>query len=535
MREDGLGVNYVSSLTGLLSQTIYKWDQAYDEDYRKLKGEELRGVNNLVSMEFISLIKESARDYISKRKGHKRVCNITNFIKWLKRYRRIELKSHPFGKSRRVITEILIAHDLYKAKGSQKEYKKYTPRLKRYYPGAQVVLDGKKMKVSINGNRYEFNLEMCKDIKSDGITAHKISEVETAEVVFLTIKEHISKHGLPESVLIDNSKANLSSKVEEQLKEEKIIRIEAFPWRPETKGTVEGEFGKIGSRIGEIEIRGNTEKELARSILTTIVDIYAEMSNQTPRCSGCPLKPSDLMNYVATEDERENAVQALRLQQQKSREGRKKAGFTISEKKAVLIEGIIDRNRLEITDKERFYKTLNSYDTKALEQSENDFYVYSRKENFDKSKRTGQYFIGIVKNKQREIDVSKKEELVKSRYFFDKEKEKKRLKLEQVQEKKRLSEENKKHPEKGLVTWLVNSMNLLANIGKVPNFFVDKIKSRLKFFMFKQNRKKHFERLKREIMCLVEFDLDQRLEMIKLASRWIDEARKTGVKSVTFF
>ena len=41
--------------------------------------------------------------------------------------------------------------------------------------------------------------------------------------------------------------------------------------------------------------------------------------------------------------------------------------------------------------------------------------------------------------------------------------------------------------------------------------------------------------IKREIMYLTVFDLEQRLEVVKLASRWIDESKKVGVKSVTLF
>jgi hypothetical protein len=43
------------------------------------------------------------------------------------------------------------------------------------------------------------------------------------------------------------------------------------------------------------------------------------------------------------------------------------------------------------------------------------------------------------------------------------------------------------------------------------------------------------ERLKTEIMSLVEHDLEQRLDMIEHVSRWIEESRKVGVKSVTLF
>lgn len=535
LRENALKRNYVSELTGFLYQTLGKWDKEYNEDYQKVIKEELRGVRNLVSEEYIELIVNSARDCIERSRGRKKIGSIKEFMNWLRNNRKQELKNHPFGKSRRVITDILIAHDLYEEKVPKDKYPKYTPRLVRYYPGAQIVLDGKEIEVIVNGIGNKFNLEMSKDIKSSAITSHEISDEETSEVVYLTLNGHIRKHGQPESVLIDNSKANLSEKVEKQLRDKEIIKINAFPWRPETKGTIEGEFSKVTSIIGNIQINGTTEREVARSILEAVMDVYVAMSGQRPHCSVCSLTTNGIKDYVPTDEERENAVKALRKRQQKSEANRRKKAVGIPEEKEVLIRGIIKRNRLEVSDVERFTKTLERYDMKALRQSEEDFYAYSHRDKFEESKRTGQYFVGIVRNKQIEIDRHNKAEVAMKRYLVNEKWRKKREEVKRIQERKKVEEERKKHPEKEVVRWLVDGMRLLKCIGKVPSIFVDKIKKCLKIILSKHDWKKHFERLKIEIMSLDGYELEERLDMIKLASRWIDDSKKMGVKSVTLF
>ncbi len=72
-------------------------------------------------------------------------------------------------------------------------------------------------------------------------------------------------------------------------------------------------------------------------------------------------------------------------------------------------------------------------------------------------------------------------------------------------------------------------------MGRVPGVFVKNIKKYLNIILSKSDRRKYMERLKTEIMSLVEHDLEQRLDMIEHVSRWIEESRKVGVKSVTLF
>ncbi|MCP4266440.1 MAG: transposase family protein [Candidatus Brocadiaceae bacterium] len=351
-------------------------------------------------------------------KGEGKIRKSKGYMKWLRKNRSEELKRYPFGKSRRVITEILIANDLYKEKADKTKYSEYKPRIKRYYPGAQIVIDGKEIKVIVNGSTYTYNLEMSKDMKSDAITSHVISDEETAEAVASTIQEHIQRHGKPLSVLIDNSTANLSEEVEVLLKDKGIIDIKAYPGNAESKGDIEGEFSKIEEKIGDIRINGKTESEIACSIVETIIKIYVEMRNQTPRCSVCDRVPLELMKYEPSENERRDTIESLNKQKEKSEAIRANKKLNIPEEKELLITGVIERNRLEVTDIDRFKKALSKYDSKAIKEAEDDFYAYSMRETFEETKRTGQYFLGIVKNKQIEIDQERKKELLKNRYLL---------------------------------------------------------------------------------------------------------------------
>ncbi|MCP4989325.1 MAG: transposase family protein, partial [Colwellia sp.] len=241
LREDAMKRSNIAEITGIAYPTISKWNKDYDKAYRKITEGDHRGIHNLVSEEFIEFITATASEYMKRYKGEGKIRKLKGYMKWLRKYNGEEIKRYPFGKSRRVITEILIANDLYKEKTDKTKYSEYRPRIKRYYPGAQIVIDGKEIKVIMNSNTYAFNLEMSKDMKSDAITSHVISDEETAGAVVSVIQDHIQRHGKPLSILIDNSKANLSEEVEVLLKDKGIIDIKAYPGNAESKGDIEGE------------------------------------------------------------------------------------------------------------------------------------------------------------------------------------------------------------------------------------------------------------------------------------------------------
>ncbi len=535
LREDKVKRGHVVEITGFPYPTISKWNQEYDKHYRKVSEEDHRGIDRLVSEEFIEFITAGASEYMKCYKGEGKIKKLKGYIKWLRKNKGEQLKRYPFGKSRRVITEILIANDLYVEKADKTKYADYKPRIKRYYPGAQIVIDGKEIKVIINGSTYRFNLEMSKDMKSDAITSHVISDEETAEAVASTIQEHIKSHGDPLSVLIDNSKANLSEEVEALLKARGIIDIKAYPGNAETKGDIEGEFSKIAEKIGDIRINGKTESEIASSIAETVIRLYVDMRNQTPRCSVCDRVPIEMMKYKPSEDERRDALKSFNKRKEVSEAIRADKSVKIPEEKELLITGVIERNRLEVTDIDRFKKALSKYDSKAIEEAEDAFYAYSVREAFEETKRTGQYFVGVVKNKQIEIDQERKKEILKNRYCTNEEWKRKKESLKQIKQEKEAERMMKKHPEKEIVKGLIEGTKIIKVLDRVPGFILAEIKKGLGIIVSKQNWKTYLERMKQEIMSLTGYAPEQRLEMVQLACRWVENSKNIGVKSVTLF
>lgn len=480
------------------------------------------------------MVLKSAYEYLKSRRGNK-IIRLKKFLKWFRKSKKEELKNHPIGKSRRVITEILIANNYYEEKLSSKAYPVYKPRIKRYYPGAQMVIDGSPIKISLNSASYDFNLEMSMDMKGNAITSYAISDEETAEAVCDVIKEHKRKHGSPLSILMDNSSANLSQEVSALLEKEEIEKALAFVASPETKGLIEGEFSKIKEQIYPIRVGGKTEKELARSILVTIMDIYTEMKNKIPHCDVCLQTPLDLMNYKPTKQEKENAQSELAKQRERSEAQRKEPLCELPSEKENLILGVIERNRLEVLDIERFIKTMGKYDKGAIEKSEEDFYAYSCRESFQETKRNGQYFAGIVRNKQLESDQARKKELLKKKYFVDETWKQRKEEEKRFQEQREAEARLKKYPEKEVKLWLIEGDKSQKTLGRIPNFFLNQIRKGITAILSKQNWKVYLDRLKQEIMAVTDIELEKRLDLVKTATRWVQDSKKYGVKSVTLF
>lgn len=526
LKQEELNRKELSRISSIAVSTLADWEKSQEENHH-----EIRGLSISVTEEFIDFVCEAADEYQQMRRRKKRI-KIMSFMKWLNRSKREEVAHFNCGKSRRLITDILIANGRYKEK-IRGRYPVYRPRIKRFYPNAQLVLDGKEKEIEVWGERFSFNLETLKDIHSDAITACKLSDEEDGRVLRAVIEEHIEKYGSPLSILYDNSSANLSSEVSEVLREHShIIPIKAFKGCPQTKATLEGEFSLFERTVGELKVEGVKKKEIAKDMLSLVVDVYVKMRNMMGRCSVCNRRPLDLMNYIPTEQEIDNAKRELQKIKKRSDKLRDKGGNLLPEKEQ-LIEDIIKRNGLEVDDMDRFKKVMLAYDQEALKKAELDFYAYSQRESFDESKRTGQYFGGIVRNKQIDIDNKKKEELKRKRYFVDEMWRQRREDYERSKEEKEREDRIRRHPEIEMAKWIENAQNAMTALNMVPKIFYDRIRQCLSMLIKKANIRKRIEDLKGRIMSYTKFTIDQRLMLVKLVEKWIGDCKTYGVKSVT--
>ncbi len=489
--------------------------------------EDLRGQGLQVSEGLIDFIVTTADEYLSKQKRKKRL-KIGSFMKWLNKVYRERMEFFGSGKSRRVITEILVANGLYEERVSKKKYPGYKPRLTRYCPNAQLVGDGKKLDIEFMGEKFQFNLEMVKDMLSEAITGHTLSEEEDAEAVLEVLEQHSSRYGKPLSILLDNAKANYKA-VSQEL--EDVIPIFAFKGNPETKAIIEGEFSNLEREMGPIRIEGEEKRDLARGILKSMIDLYVKFRNQKPRCSVCTRTPLKLMEQGAGPQELQQAKEGLQERQKRSLAMKEEPGQR-SEMLA-LIEDIMTRSGLLVDDKDRFIKTMLKYDEKAIRQAEADFFALSQHDSFSETKRNGQYFVGIVRNKQIALDLERKKELYSQRYSLDQQWQEKRKSEQKKQEERKEEDTARKYPEKVLLDSLTIALNLKRTIGFQSGFFMNKIRETLEVLLKKHNLKERIATLADDIMAITDWTMEKRLELITKVRAWVAQASVQGVGSVT--
>lgn len=493
----------------------------------KRSQDDLRGQGLQVSEGFIEFIVAVAKEYLSHQKRKKRL-KIRLFMKWLNKAHKKEMEFFSSGKSRRVITEILVANGLYEERLSKKKYPGYKPRLSRYCPNAQLVGDGKKLDIEFMGEKFEFNLEMVKDMLSEAITGHTLSEEEDAEAVVEVLEQHTRRYGLPLSILLDNGKANYKA-VSERL--EDTIAIFAFKGNPETKAIIEGEFSNLVREMGPVRIEGEEKRALAKGILKSMIDLYVKFRNQKPRCSVCNRIPFELMEKGSNPEQLKQAKEGLKERQKRSLAMKEEPAQ--SPQKLSLIEDIMKRAGLFVEDRDRFTKTMLKYDEKAIRQAEADFFALSQHDAFSETKRNGHYFVGIVRNKQIELDLERKKVLYRQRYALDQLWKEKRESEQKKQGERKEEETARKHPEKVLLDSITIALNLKKTLGFQSGFFMNKINQTLKDLLKKHNLKERIATLADNIMAISDWTIEKRVELAAKVKKWITQASIQGVESVT--
>lgn len=123
--------------------------------------------------------------------------------------------------------------------------------------------------------------------------------------------------------------------------------------------------------------------------------------------------------------------------------------------------------------------------------------------------------------------------LKRKRYLVDEKWRKRREDYERFKPQKEQRHRVKIHPEIEIVKWIESAQKIKTSLGMGPKLFYDRIREYLSILVKKANLRKRIEDLKGKIMSLTNFTIDQRLMLVKLVERWIDDCRVYGVKSIT--
>lgn len=152
-----------------------------------------------------------------------------------------------------------------------------------FFGGAQWVADGSPIAVTINEQRFVFNLELVVDAHSGGFVGMSVRDHEDSAAVTEAFDDGgVTTGEAPLALLLDNLPSNHSPAVDAALGDV-TLRIRATRFRPQNKAHVEGAFGLFQQTVPALDLHANDPRELARQALALVAQTWARTLNHRPR------------------------------------------------------------------------------------------------------------------------------------------------------------------------------------------------------------------------------------------------------------
>jgi len=393
--KDQLSESEISRVLGVPLPSLLRWNSEADGNAQFPKKPERRGIYRRAGPEDIQRVLE-AYNALSED------MTLEEFtVGFNKKYPENTL-------DRRTITRILQANGLRKIE-TRGGPPPYHGRFKVYFPGAQVSLDAKQCDVVFLGEKRQvitLTKEVGIDIASGAILGDALGKTENSNGVERVLVQVREECRAVLALLSDNGSANRAADAEGIFQwEEGDGRIFSFPCHPQTNPYSEGLFGQFSRIVGPIEIDGTSRETIAASVLEVVWRVFIHFHNYSPRERLGGKSPLEyLRQYVPVPEEVEAARKGLQAQREKSRASREPHPRLSDPAFRSRVEGILRRNRLPATLEDAL-NALLPYDDGVIGRSSDAFFVQSNLKGFDERKRTLPYFVGIVRNKQKESEA----------------------------------------------------------------------------------------------------------------------------------
>ena len=182
---------------------------------------------------------------------------------------------------------------------------------KTFFGGAQWVGDGSPIPITLDGQRFVFNLELMVDAYSGGFVGLSVRDEEDSAAVIEALRDGVATtHEEPLAVLLDNRPSNHTPQVDAALGDA-TLRIRATPFRPQNKAHVEGGFGLFQQSIPALDLHAQDPRELARQILALVAQTWARTLNHRPRDDRGGRSRVELYNEAITAEQIDAARAAL--------------------------------------------------------------------------------------------------------------------------------------------------------------------------------------------------------------------------------
>jgi hypothetical protein len=180
-----------------------------------------------------------------------------------------------------------------------------------FFGGAQWVGDGSPIAVTINAERFVFNLELMVDAYSGGFVGVSLRDEEDSAAVTEALHDGVVTTGEPPlAMLLDNRPSNHTDEVQAALGDA-TERIRATPSRPQNKAHCEGGFGLFQQAIPELRLHGTGPREHARQLLALAVQIWGRTLNHRARRDRGGRTRVELYNETVTTEQIDAARAAL--------------------------------------------------------------------------------------------------------------------------------------------------------------------------------------------------------------------------------
>ena len=377
--------------------SLKRWDREADSDCRFPKKPDHRGDHRRTSGEDVERVLEVYRNLEESMTLEKFTAHFN--------------ERHPESRlDRKTITRILQVHGEKKIE-PRSEHKPYHSSFEVYYPGAQIAVDATETKVAFSSAPAEpvkIKKEVAIDIASCAIVGEAVGKEETAEGVERVIVKARQECETVLAVLSDNGSANRSEKVTEVSgRETELGQVFSFPYHPSTNGHIEGLFGQFSRIVGRIEVDDSSREALAFSIVAIVWRIFIYFHNYSPRKRLGGLAPLEyLRRYAAKPNEVDAAREGLEKRRQHSDNLRRPHPRLSDPDFHELVESILTRNKLDL-DIDKASKALLPYDETVIRNAARALFIATQRDGFDERKRSFAYLMGIVRNKQKEIDAER--------------------------------------------------------------------------------------------------------------------------------
>jgi len=289
------------------------------------------------------------------------------------------------------LRQILIDLGLYSPRG---------PKIKNH-GGVKTSLDwhaiwegdGKQVNITINQHRHSFCWYSFVDQGLTLIVGSNIAKTETAENFLKALKDSKDKTGVYSiGILIDNRLSDIDmSPINRFFYEHNIKLIRTFPGNSKSNGTIENNFSIFEKFVGDINIKGRNEEEIAASIAESMVEVFTQLRNHQPRQRLGGKTPAEAAQDAKRPEHQRSMVEKIALRLNKET-------FSIEQKWDMIAGARVHFEPLSEAAEDKIKRQLKHYSMLTLIDSEAAY--LAKIANADGNRYTSAYFMAILRNKQ---------------------------------------------------------------------------------------------------------------------------------------